>query len=352
MVQRRAPAALSLVLHAARIYLYSAGPEASPELSSRRLADHTHAAAVPARVSRSCRSRAGVSGSGQDRNCRRAAGHEGHRRPFDHRQHKPGCHSAAGASGRIWRATLVDDRLHRTAGIPVRESDSARGPDDRAQDVSPSACAVAALPPRPAHGRAYARHRTRHARHIVADRIHAVLHPADSDRDHTGVGDSDRALRRLVHRHHACSTRAVHLLHRDDNRVENQFPSADERGRFQGQHPGDRQPAQLRNSQVFQQRGIRGEPLRRKPASLGNGSGQEPDLVVAAQHRSKRDRRHRSDFDHVAGDARRDRPHDDPGRPGPRQRFHDSALHSAQFPGRDLSRNQASPRRYGDACFN
>ena len=49
----------------------------------------------------------------------------------------------------------------------------------------------------------------------------------------------------------------------------------------QGQHARDRQPAQLRDRQVLRQRGVGGAPLRREPAALGEGRGQEPDVAVA-----------------------------------------------------------------------
>ena len=75
------------------------------------------------------------------------------------------------------------------------------------------------------------------------------------------------------------------------HRMAHRLPPADERARLQGQHPRDRQPAQLRDGQVFRQRGVRGAPLRREPAALGNGRGQKPDVAVAAQHRAERDHR-------------------------------------------------------------
>ena len=41
-----------------------------------------------------------------------------------------------------------------------------------------------------------------------------------------------------------------------------------ERRRHRGQRQGDRQPAELRDGEVFRQRGARGAPLRRRPAAL------------------------------------------------------------------------------------
>ena len=73
----------------------------------------------------------------------------------------------------------------------------------------------------------------------------------------------------------------------------------------EGEHARDRQPAQLRDGQIFRQRGMGGAPLRREHAAVGEGRGQEPDLAVGAQRRAERDHRHRGRADHVAGDRRR-----------------------------------------------
>ena len=48
---------------------------------------------------------------------------------------------------------------------------------------------------------------------------------------------------------------------------------ADERERQRGQHQGGRQPAELRDGEIFRQRGARGAPLRRGAAALREGGG-------------------------------------------------------------------------------
>ena len=101
--------------------------------------------------------------------------------------------------------------------------------------------------------------------------------------------------------------RALHHRHRHHHRLAHAVPAPDERARLEGQHARDRQPAQLRDGQVLRQRGMRGAPLRREPAALGEGGGEEPDVAVAAQHRAERDHRDRGDADHVARDRRRRR---------------------------------------------
>ena len=65
-----------------------------------------------------------------------------------------------------------------------------------------------------------------------------------------------------------------------DHRVAHALPPHDERARLEGEHARDRQPAQLRDGQVLRQRGVRGAPLRREPAALGEGGGEEPDVAV------------------------------------------------------------------------
>ncbi len=54
--------------------------------------------------------------------------------------------------------------------------------------------------------------------------------------------------------------------------------------------------------------------------------------------------------DHLARDGRRDRRHDVARRPRARQRVHDPALHPAQLPRRDLSRDQAERWPTSTAC--
>jgi hypothetical protein len=60
---------------------------------------------------------------------------------------------------------------------------------------------------------------------------------------------------------------------------------ADERARLDGAHARHRRAAELRDGQVLQQRGLRGAPLRREPGEAAPRVAQEPEHVVAAQHR-------------------------------------------------------------------
>ena len=61
-----------------------------------------------------------------------------------------------------------------------------------------------------------------------------------------------------------------------------------ERRRHRGQRQGGRQPAELRDRQVFRQRGARGAPLRCRPAALRDGGDPLQPHPVAAQYRPGR----------------------------------------------------------------
>ena len=171
----------------------------------RRLARDPHAAAVPLGVQGPRDRGAAGAGRRQGRQRRRAGPAEA-----DRRQPRPAdgdARRAARAARRLRRAAPVDDGVHRAARVPVRQGDAARGAHDRARGLPPPACAVAALSPRAADRRAHPRRRARHARHLDADQLHAVLDPADAGRDRPGVGDPDRALRLDVHRDHRLRAR-------------------------------------------------------------------------------------------------------------------------------------------------
>ena len=139
----------------------------------------------------------------------------------------------------------------------------------------------------------------------------------------------------------------LHRLHHRHHRMAHGHPPARQRARFEGQHARDRQPAQLRDGEVLQQRGVRGAPLRRQSAEIRVRGGEERDVAGAAQRRSELHHRHRSDAAH---DLRRTggggaQPH--AGRPRAHQRSADPALHPAQFPRHGLSRDQAGAHGHG-----
>ena len=124
----------------------------------------------------------GLPRRGEARERRRAAPAEADRRQ-PRRATTAALARAARAARRLRPAAPVDDGVHRAARVPVRQGHAARGAQDRAAGVPPSARAVAALPPRAADRRPHARRRARPARHLDADQLHAVLDPADARRD-------------------------------------------------------------------------------------------------------------------------------------------------------------------------
>ena len=76
-------------------------------------------------------------------------------------------------------------------------------------------------------------------------------------------------------------------LHRRGDRMAHGYPAPRERARLEGQHPRDRQPAQLRDGEVLQQRGIRGAALRREPAQYEGAAVHDRGLARHTQHRAE-----------------------------------------------------------------
>ncbi len=69
----------------------------------------------------------------------------------------------------------------------------------------------------------------------------------------------------------------------------------------EAQHQGARQPAELRDGQVFRQRGARGRPLRQRARPLRDGGGGTPGHAQHAEHRPGRHHRRRAGADHADG---------------------------------------------------
>ena len=154
-------------------------------------------------------------------------------------------------------------------------------------------------------------------------------------------------VRRPVRLDHRGRAGGLHQLHRHRDRVAHQVPPPDERARRHGAHARHRFAAELRDRQVLQQRGLRGEALRREPGAAAPRGAEEPEHAVAAQHRAATGHRQRAGGDAVARHAGRGRRPADAGRPGDDQRLHDPAVHPAQLPGRAVPRDQAEPDRPG-----
>ena len=134
-----------------------------------------------------------------------------------------------------------------------------------------------------------ARHRARHARHLDAADLHAVLdHPGGAGvrpgRGGAAVASSTGASPPSPSSPWWCTWGSPSGV--TEWRMDDSPPR--QRARLQGQHPRHRQPAQLRDGEVLQQRGLRGAPLRRQPAQVRERGGAQRSLAGPAQHRPER----------------------------------------------------------------
>ena len=92
-------------------------------------------------------------------------------------------------------------------------------------------------------------------------------------------------------------------LHHHRHQLAHRHPPLDERERHRRQHQGDRQPAQLRDGQVFRRRGARGGALRPLDGALRAPQRQDLRLAGGAQRRPGDHLHHR--HGRRAGDVRR-----------------------------------------------
>ena len=83
------------------------------------------------------------------------------------------------------------------------------------------------------------------------------------------------------------------LVHHPGERLADHHPARNERIRHRRQHQGDRLAAQLRDGEVFRQRGDGGRALRRLDGTLRGGGDQDLDLARLAELRPGRDLRRR-----------------------------------------------------------
>ena len=131
------------------------------------------------------------------------------------------------------------------------------------------------------------------------------------------------------------------------HRMAAEVSPAHEREGQRGQHQGHRQPAQLRDGEVFRQRGARGAALRCLAPALRAGGGAEQDQPLAAEHRPGNHRRHRAHRHHHHGRQRGRRRHHDHRRLRTGQHVSSATVHPAQLPRLRLPRDQAVAHRHG-----
>ena len=138
-----------------------------------------------------------------------------------------------------------------------------------------------ALPPRAAHRQPDQDRRARHQEHRHDALFPAVQHRPDGDRADRHLRHLLREVRAGTGRRDAGDGRALHRLHPQGDRLAHPSAARDERGRQQGDRPRGRQPAQLRDGQIFRRRGARGAALRRgdRAASPGPRSSNEVSLA-------------------------------------------------------------------------
>ena len=168
----------------------------------------------------------------------------------------------------LWRRAGPVAGFQRAAQRGFREGRTARGAPPRAVDVPAHPCAVAALSPRTAHRRSGARRRARHGGDRIPAVVHAVQRRADVVRDRRRLRDPVAALRLDLRARHAGDDRRLYRLHLHRDRLAHPPPARDEHAQHRGEHEGGRQPAQLRDRQIFRERGARGGTLRPRAAGL------------------------------------------------------------------------------------
>ena len=227
------------------------------------------------------------------------------------------------------RAPGAHGRLRRTQGCGLRQGRGARDPNRSAAGLQPSPRAFAPLPHRAPHRGPEPRHRARRQGNRVPAHLHAVQHPADPGGGHHGLRHPLGPLRRHLRCDHLRHHRLLYRLHPHGHRMASEVPPAHEREGQRGQHQGDRQPAQLRDGQVFRQRDARGAALRHLPPAVRTGGGAEQDQPLAAQHRPGDHHRHRAHRHHDHGGLRGRRRHHDHRRLRAGQHVPAPALHPA-----------------------
>ena len=276
---------------------------------------------------------------------RRAPHHEagrGRARPEDRDRR-----GAGRAARHLRQPALLDHAVRRAARRGVRPRHAARHPARGARRVPAPAQPVAALPPRAPDRRDDARHRARHARDLDLIVLFIIFHNSS----HPGVracrGGAAQEVRLALRRGHLRRGRRLHRVHGAGHRVAHGDPPARQRARLEGQHARHRQPAELRDGEVLRQRGVRGAALRREPAGLRSGGGEERGFARPAQHRPELDHRRCGDGADAAGGRRRGGAELHPRRPGAGERPADPALHPAQLPRHGVPRDQAGAARHG-----
>ncbi|SCM70797.1 hypothetical protein KL86PLE_10283 [uncultured Pleomorphomonas sp.] len=240
-------------------------------------------------------------------------------------------HLSGGHGGGLQHRPHSAERLQQPARRAVLRRQPIRRPPPRQSHLRPHASAVAALSPAAAHRRPDPRHRSRRQGH----RIDRPLHHPQRHADGAGIRPVGRRHRGELRpelspgdRHHHLALRLVlDQLFRQAHR----HPPPHERQRHRRQHQVGRQPAELRDGQVFRQREDGGGALRRRHGALRGGRQRDLVLAVLAQHGAGGDLHRRRRRVHGDVGPRGGGRHPDARRLRAAQHAADAARHPAQF---------------------
>ena len=267
----------------------------------QRLANHPVAAAVPDHLQMARRARARLPDWREGREPRRAGRDEAHRRPpvlrpADHRdrpRRTVGRHRARGRRGaagrRVCARAAVHFTVYRAARDPVLEGHRERGAPARVAGV-PALHGLSLRFHLERQTGGMSRDIERGTRHPAADFVFAVQHPADARRGRARLLRGQ--VRGLLRVRDVRGAGHLHRVHGEGHQLAHAFPPHDERTRFACELAGDRFADQLRDGQVFRQRGVGGAALRREPEALPEGRDPFAEFAVGAELRPAGDHRH------------------------------------------------------------
>ena len=293
------------------------------------------------------RCRDGPAAARQARHRRRAGGLWPHRRCAGAEGQHGSARHPAGSGDRLWPAARRLRRVRRAARCIVRQGAAARRPHRRAAHLPASARAQPALPSRSPDRCAGPRDRSRLAGHSVGAAPRGVQRGADVARAVAGHRDHLAPVRLALRRDHIRRGGELRRLHHELCRLALAYPPHDERHRQRRQHQGARQPAELRDGEVFRQRAARGRALRHGTRALRTRRGARAGVAEPAEHRPGVHHRSRPHADHADGDTRGARRHDDRRAVRAGQHLSDAALSTTRLPRHGLHDDQAGPGGHG-----
>ena len=174
-------------------------------------------------------------------------------------RHRPGLRLCGGALRRRAHGQSAQRRLR--AGRPGRDAAARR------DHLPPPPQSLAALPPRAAHRRGHQDRRARHQEHRHDALFPPLQHRADHPPARHRAGPVLGEVRPRPGRRDRDDGRGLYPLHADGHRLADQAARPDERSRHRRGGARGRQPAQLRDGQIFRRRGARGGSATAAPSA-------------------------------------------------------------------------------------